>query len=107
MVSQLKPKLKSVKMHVAYCRCQGKFGVFVAVLPELPDVVMQKSTVIPRVHGMYKHNRTLGRTTQVMSLKTNELNPVKIVFPSCTSVDISEKMEISVHTVQRSRACQD
>ena len=88
MVSQLKPKLKSVNMHVqisvAYCRCQGKFGVFVAVLPELPDVVMQKSTVIPRVHGMYKHNRTLGRTTQVMSLKTNELNPVKIMFPSCT-----------------------
>ena len=71
-----------------------------AVLPELPDVVMQKSTVIPRVHGMYKHNRTLGRTTQVMSLKKHELNPVKIVFPSCTSVDTSEKMEISVHTVQ-------
>ena len=62
---------------------------FVAVAPELPDVVMTKQTVIPRVHGVYKHNKTLGRTYPVMSLKKNELNPVKIVFPSCTAVQNS------------------
>jgi len=33
-------------------------------------------------------------------LKKTELTPVKIVFPSCTSVEISEKMDISMHTVQ-------
>ena len=60
MVSQLKPKLKPVKMHVAYCRCQGEIGVFVAVAHELPDVAMTKQTVIPKVHGVYKHNKTIG-----------------------------------------------
>ena len=49
-----------------------------------------------RAHGMYKHNKTSGCSHPVMSLTKNELNPVKIVFPSCTSVEISEKMEISV-----------
>ena len=85
-------------MHVAYCRCQGKIGVFVA--PELPDVAMTKQTVIPRVHSMYNHNKTLGRTYPNGVAEKTELNPVKIVLPSCTSVGVSEKMEISVHTVQ-------
>ena len=33
-----------------------------AVAHELPDVAMTKQTVIPRVHGVYKYNKTLGRT---------------------------------------------
>ena len=71
-----------------------------AVAPELPDVTMTKQTVIPRVHGVYKHNKTLDRTYPNGVADKNRTESGQNSVPVVHFVEISEKMEISVHTAQ-------